>query len=356
MIKGKNTAANREKCSNTLEERISMPSLALLATSTPLLSAALAGAVPEEPAGQQDSIAPIAWTLAAAQESGPPMPAAPPPPPSPSQPDPNGQPVGEIVVDGEVGPPKSDPLESVNEESYRLVQSVDKAVIEPVADAYRDGLPEPVRDGLGNVVKNLGEPSNALNFLLQGKVGKAFETLGRLAINTTVGVGGLFDVAGKKAGLPYRRNGFANTMGYYGVGPGPYLYLPVTGATTVRDFAGSTLDQLLLPLAVGRPFNRPAYAVTYFVVNGLDQRLEFDEELAKIEASEDPYLMRRQTYLAKRRRDIAQLKGEPVPEEDNRWLEELEGKPAEAAPSAGEEPAVTPPPGGAEALLITGGR
>ncbi|MFO6446584.1 VacJ family lipoprotein [Erythrobacter sp. NE805] len=316
---------------------------ALFAASPALLSAALAGAAP------QGGIAPATWTLAAAQEA----PAAPPDPPP--QADESSEPENEIVVEGEVGPPKSDPLESVNEESYRITQAVDKAVVEPVADAYRDRLPEPIRDGLGNVVKNLGEPSNALNFLLQGKVGKAFETLGRMAINTTVGVGGLFDVAGKKAGLPYRRNGFANTMGYYGVGPGPYLYLPVTGATTARDLAGSTLDQLLLPVAVGKPFNRPAYAVTYFVVNGLDQRTEFDEELARIQASDDPYRLRRETYLAQRRRDIAELKGEPLSEEDSRWLEELEALKAPPAP-AKQGDKVTEPAGGAEALLITGGR
>ena len=76
----------------------------------------------------------------------------------------------------------------------------------------------------------------------QGKVGKAFETLGRLAINSTVGVGGLFDVAGKKADLPYRRNGFANTLGYYGVKPGAYLFLPLIGPTTVRDLVGGAID------------------------------------------------------------------------------------------------------------------
>jgi len=345
-----------------------MPSLALLAVSPPLLSAALAGAAPEEPAGEQNPIAPISWTLAAAQE--PASQATPPPPPQQPQPQPqpvaDPPPVGEIVVQGEVGPPKSDPLESVNEESYRLVQKVDEAVLEPVAHAYRDGLPEPVRDGVGNVVRNLGEPSNALNFLLQGKVGKAFETLGRMAINTTVGVGGLFDVAGKKAGLPYRRNGFGNTFGYYGVGPGPYLYIPVTGATTVRDLFGRTLDQLLLPALVGKPFDSLAYGASYFVLNGLDQRLEFDEELARIEASDDPYLMRRQTYLAQRRRDIAALKGEAPSEEDRRWLEELEGRPDETAPPAPKSADPTPaaPEGGApveapdnpETLLITGGR
>ncbi|NKB15755.1 MAG: VacJ family lipoprotein [Sphingomonadales bacterium] len=208
-----------------------------------------------------------------------------------------------------------DPIEQINAESYRITQAVDEALVEPLAYAYRDGLPEPIRDGLGNVVRNLGEPSNALNFLLQGKVGKAFETLGRLAINSTIGVGGLFDVAGKKADLPYRRNGFANTMGFYGVGPGPYLYLPVTGATTARDLLGSTLDQLLLPIAVGKPFNQTEFAASYFVVNGLDQRLAFDEEIAAIRATEDPYGVRRDTYLAQRRKEIAALKGEVVEDE-----------------------------------------
>ncbi len=333
-----------------------MSTLALFAASPSLLSAALAVAAPEpQPPLAVDG---KVWSLSAAEQVPPSQ--IPPPQSEPAQvplqdpapqPDQDGQPQNEIVVEGEVGPPKSDPLESINEDSYRITQAVDSAVVEPVADAYRDGLPEPIRDGLGNVVRNLGEPSNALNFLLQGKVGKAFETLGRMAINTTIGVGGLFDVAGKRAKLPYRRNGFANTFGYYGVGPGPYLYLPITGATTVRDLIGSTLDQALLPFAVGKPFNKPAYAATYFVVNGLDQRIAFDEELAKIEASDDPYLMRRQTYLERRRREIAALKGETVPEEDNRWTEELNAPAAIAAPADGA--AAADAPANPEAIGIT---
>ena len=161
---------------------------------------------------------------------------------------------GEIIIEGSYGPPEGDPVEKLNAESYRITQAVDEALVEPVAYAYRDGLPEPVRDGLGNVVRNLGEPSNALNFLLQGKVGKAFETLGRLAIKFDAGAGRGWSTSAAKPGigLPYRRNGFANTMGYYGAGPGAYLYLPVTGATTVRDLVGSTLDQLLLSGGGGR--------------------------------------------------------------------------------------------------------
>ncbi|RNJ61411.1 MAG: VacJ family lipoprotein [Porphyrobacter sp. IPPAS B-1204] len=336
-----------------------MPGLTLLATSPALLSAALALAEPPAapetpPPATQPVPAPLEWDLASVPAPAPQ--AEGPPPPEGEEGD---EPVNEIVVEGEYGPPKADPLESINEDSYRLTQAVDQALVEPVAFAYRDGLPEPVRDGLGNVVRNLGEPSNALNFLLQGKVGKAFKTLGRLAINSTIGVGGLFDVAGKKANLPYRRNGFANTMGFYGVGPGPYLYLPVTGATSVRDLLGSTLDQALLPFAVGEPFNRTEFAASYFVVNGLDQRLNFDEEIKDIRSADDPYLVRRQTYLAQRRKDIAELKGEPVSEEDARWLEELELLKAardkaasDAAPPAGD-PAPVEAPVDPAAVAIT---
>jgi phospholipid-binding lipoprotein MlaA len=291
-----------------------MPSVSLFATSQPLLSAALAVAspLPAEPPLIALKVEPLAWSLAD-QPTSPPAGVDPAADPAAGPEDTPPSEAGEIVVEGDYGPPAGDPAEQFNAESYRLTQAVDQALVEPLAYAYRDGLPEPIRDGLGNVVRNLGEPSNALNFLLQGKVGKAFGALGRLAINSTIGVGGLFDVAEKPAiDIPYRRNGFANTLGYYGVGPGPYLYLPVTGATTARDLLGSTLDQFLLPFVVGEPFNRYEYAVPYFIVNGLDQRLAFDAELAEIRATEDPYGVRRETYLENRRREIAALKGEVV--------------------------------------------
>lgn len=339
-----------------------MPSIALFATTSPqLLSAALAAAVPQPPPPAPVTVmalAPAGWSLAAAQDAAAPGSDTPPADAGPEAlPEAEGEAseaINEIVVEGEYGPPRTDPAEQINEESYRLTQAVDEAVLEPVAYAYRDGVPEPIRDGLGNVVRNLGEPSNALNFLLQGKVGKAFGALGRLAINSTVGVGGLFDVAGKAGIVPYRRNGFANTLGYYGVGPGPYLYLPVTGATSVRDLTGSILDQLLLPVAVGKPFNRTEYGAAYFVINGLDQRLEFDEEIASIRNSDDPYFLRRETYLAQRRRDIAQLKGEPISEEDAQWLEELEALKAQPpAPARDESVAPVEPPANPDAVIIT---
>lgn len=227
-----------------------------------------------------------------------------PPTDAPSSPD-------DIVVTARGEAPPGDPLQEVNITSYRVVQSVDKAIVAPVATGYQGIVPEPVRDGLGNALRNLSEPINFLNFLLQFKIGKAAETLGRFAVNTTFGVGGLFDVAKTKPfNLPYRRNGFANTLGFYGVEPGPYFYLPLVGPTTLRDMAGNSLDLLVLPTAVGAPFNRPAYAVPTTVIKQLNDRIEGDAAIKCLqEESADPYVETRTIYLEMRQREIDALKG-----------------------------------------------
>jgi phospholipid-binding lipoprotein MlaA len=164
---------------------------------------------------------------------------------------------------------------------------------------------------VGNALRNLTEPVNFLNYLLQFKIGKAAETLGRFAINSTFGVGGLFDVAKKTPfNLPYRRNGFANTLGFYGVEPGPFFYLPLFGATTLRDMAGNGLDMLVLPTAIGKPFNRTAYAVPTTVVRALNDRIERDAEIERLQQqSLDPYVETRTLYLEMRQREIDALRG-----------------------------------------------
>ena len=241
------------------------------------------------------------------------------PSPAPVTPEPSGgeQPTpapgspNEIVVTARGDAPPGDPLQAVNIESYRAVQAIDQAFVGPIAMGYQGIVPEPVRDGVGNALRNLTEPVNFLNFLLQFKIGKAAETLGRFAINSTFGVGGLFDVAKKKPfNLPYRRNGFANTLGFYGVEPGPFFYLPVFGATTLRDMAGNGLDMLVLPTAIGKPFNRTAYAVPTTVVRALNDRIERDAEIERLQQqSLDPYVETRTLYLQMRQREIDALKG-----------------------------------------------
>jgi phospholipid-binding lipoprotein MlaA len=297
-----------------------MSGLALIVTSPVLLAPLLAATTPATLPEPQ--VVPLFWNLSEAGD--PPLGTSVPeqgqasPPPQPNVGPEDDQVGNEIIVQGGYGPRANDPAEAINLVTYEASAAIDRLVVQPVTYAYRDAVPEPVRDGLGNVVRNFGEPGNAINFLLQGKVGKAFGALGRIAINSTIGIGGLIDVAAKPGiGIPYRRNGFANTMGYYGIGPGPYLFVPITGPTTVRDQIGVTLDQLLLPVAIGAPFNRPPYGIFYFTVNSLDTRLRDDEELAQIRASDDPYLARRSTYLARRRREIAELRGDPIPEPED---------------------------------------
>ncbi len=220
-----------------------------------------------------------------------------------------------IVVEGTAGAPPGDPMAAVNETTFRVTQKVDAAVVEPMAEVYEEDLPKPVRNGLRNFLRNLMEPVNFINYLLQLKPGKAIETLGRFAINTTIGIGGLIDVAEEEPfNLPYRRNGFANTLGYYGVGPGPFLILPLVGATTVRDLLGSGLDQLVLPLAVGKPFDTPYYAIPAYTVNSLQYRIDFDQRLDEISDSHDPYTATRRSYLCLREADIAELRNEPLPD------------------------------------------
>ena len=280
---------------------ISLACAALLTSSTP--AAMING--PDTAVLIQSAADPQQETQTAGQEQVATEPEAPPPPPDDGN---------VIVVTGENVNPMKDPLEEVNIEAFEITQEIDQALVEPIAEVYEEDIPSPIRKGLRNFLRNLMEPVNALNYLLQLKPGKALETVGRFAINTTVGVGGLFDVAKKEPfNLPYRRNGFGNTLGYYGVGPGPFLVLPLIGATTVRDLFGSTLDQAVLPFAVGKPFNTPYYVIPAYTINSLEFRIEFDERIDNIRDSDDPYYALRESYLCNREADIAALKNRPPP-------------------------------------------
>ena len=218
-----------------------------------------------------------------------------------------------ITVTGRIRTP-GDPLQNINAESYAITQAIDEAVVEPSAHAYEKSVPEPVRNGLRNFANNLHEPAVFVNFLLQLKPGKAAETAGRFLVNSTAGVAGLFDFAKRKPiNLPRRKNGFADTLGCYGVKPGPFLFLPVIGATTVRDLIGGGVDAFAIPIPVpnsaGRTLSQPYVAVPSSVARELDKRVEFDEELEIIHNSDDPYVASREYYLQKRQTQIAGLCG-----------------------------------------------
>ncbi len=204
-----------------------------------------------------------------------------------------------------------DPLRAVNAESFAVTQKVDDAVIGPVARTYKKTVPSPIRRGIHNFLYNLREPIVFLNFLLQLKPGKAAETVGRFAINTTIGAAGVFDMAKRKPfHLPRRSNGFANTLGYYGVKNGAFLFLPLVGPTTIRDLFGGAIDRLILPVGVGHPFNSTSYTIPAGILGALDHRSEFDQTLKDLhDNSPDPYAATRSFYLNRRQAEIDHLHG-----------------------------------------------
>ncbi|MFC0590320.1 VacJ family lipoprotein [Novosphingobium aquiterrae] len=275
------------------------------------IDSALPAAVAAPRAQQQDpaSVPPAPVDVAAPQTADPAQPATPAPADTPM---PSAVPT-EIVVTGRGKPPKSDPLQAINAQTFAVVQAVDSAVIAPIAYGYRSVLPKPVKDGLHNALINLTEPIVFVNDVLQLKIGRAFKTLGRFVINSTVGVGGLFDVAKRKPfNVPYHVNGFAYTMGYWGIKPGPFLFVPLLGPTTVRDLIGRTLDLALLPGVVGKPFNDPVYAIGSGALKSIDERLERDDLLTVIKDDcPDPYAAERTWYLEKRQAVIEGLHGQP---------------------------------------------
>lgn len=224
-----------------------------------------------------------------------------------------GAPVADTTVTADPGETRTagDPLEKFNRSMFTAHQKFDRAVFRPAAMGYRHVVPKPVRDGLRNAFSNLNEPVVFLNFLLQLKFGKAAETLARFVANSTLGVGGFIDVAKRgKKNLPHRDNGFGNTLALYGVKSGPYLFLPFIGPTTLRDALGGQVDGAVLPLTIGKPYDRLEYQLPRGVVTGFDARAEADSELkALFDGAVDPYATLRSVWLQNRQGEIDHLRG-----------------------------------------------
>ena len=139
--------------------------------------------------------------------------------------------------------PVKDCFESFNRGTFALNQGLDKVIFKPVAKAYRS-LPSPVRTGTSNVLVNLSSLITVPNNILQGEFKKAGVNTGRFAINTTVGILGIFNVAKKMGFSKYEKEDYGQTLGVWGVGAGCYLVLPVLGPSTVRDVTGSFVNVL----------------------------------------------------------------------------------------------------------------
>jgi len=137
-----------------------------------------------------------------------------------------------------------DPWEPLNRRIYIFNAAFDEYVFLPLVNAYEFILPDVVEDAISNFFKNLTELSNLMNSLLQFKIVKAVNTFGRIAINSTVGIGGLIDVATHVDGIKRENEDFGQTLGFYGLGPGPYLVLPIFGPSNLRDTGGLVVDSV----------------------------------------------------------------------------------------------------------------
>ncbi len=196
-----------------------------------------------------------------------------------------------------LAPSPRDPYERVNRGIYRFNSTMDRAFLKPAAKGYRAAVPSPVRKGLGNALSNLSYTTTLANNILQLKLGRAMEDLSRLIVNTTVGIGGLWDPA-TKMGIPRNDEDFGQTLGRWGVPSGPYVMLPFFGPSTVRDAPGLGVDILVTDGSGYIKDDRIRYGVLGLEVLDLRVRLlPLDETLA---GTHDPYAFIRNAYLQRR--------------------------------------------------------
>ena len=202
-----------------------------------------------------------------------------------------------------------DPFEPVNRDINQFNRDFDKVFGKPVAKGYRAVLPNAVDRGVSNFFSNIDDINSAINNLLQLKPRRAISDVGRICLNTTIGMLGLFDVA-SRVGLQSYKEDLGQTLGYWGVGDKPYLEIPVTGPNTLRDLIGRIGDLMMNPIY----YTSQGVYWSLLILRYVDARADLLETTDVLEqAAVDPYLFVRETYLQIRRSQI--YDGEP-PMED----------------------------------------
>lgn len=184
----------------------------------------------------------------------------------------------------------NDPFEGSNRFFFGVNQVLDELLLRPVSVVYRAVLPDFARNGVRNFLNNLNSPVIFANDLFQGETDRAGDTFVRFGINSTIGVGGLIDVA-KELGHPYHDEDFGQTLAVWGVEDGPYFYFPVMGPSSARDFTGFVVDRGLDPLTyVNWGDDDLEYVpIARTVLNVIDLRSRNIETLDDIERSSVDY-------------------------------------------------------------------
>ena len=234
--------------------------------------------------------------------------------------------------------PKADPFEGLNRATYKFNDTVDKAVLKPVAKGYQAVTPQFVRTGISNVFTNIGDVGTAVNSLLQGKPGNAISDAGRFIVNSTFGILGLFDLA-TPMGLEKHSEDFGLTLGKWGVDSGPYLVIPLMGPTTLRDVAARPVDAYT---GYFRYIDHIPTRNSTFGVEIIDLRANLLGASDTLDtAALDKYQFMRDAFLQRR---LSQVYDGKVPQEKRDKLEDDLDSPGPAK-STTAAPAATSPTG-----------
>lgn len=231
-----------------------------------------------------------------------------------------------------------DPFESFNRGVYAFNSDFDKKVAKPVAEGYQKTVPQVARTGISNFFSNLGDVIVLFNDLLQLKGRQAASDLSRLTWNTTAGLFGLIDVA-TPMGLPKHDEDFGQTLGYWGVGSGPYLVLPFFGPSDLRDGTGDLIDYTQVdPTGLIKPYHPTRLAVEGIdAVNTRANLLRASNLLDQ--AALDPYIFLREAYL-QRRQNLVYDGNPPLPDlgDDGGLPPDDGGLPPDEPPASGSKP------------------
>ncbi len=211
-----------------------------------------------------------------------------------------------------------DPWEGLNRSMYALNDAVDSVTLKPVAKGYKKVIPEPIRDGVSNFARNLATPRNSVNNFLQGKPSRGFSELARFLVNSTIGLGGIFDV-GTASGIEAHREDFGQTAAVWGIPSGPYVMVPFLGPQTLRDTLLMPAD---IELDVLHHVDSSSVRDRLWVLRIIDlrHRALALEDLMK--DSKDPYVTLRESYLQNREFEV--YDGNPPFEEDDEFYDDLD--------------------------------
>tara|TARA_B100001179_G_scaffold230398_1_gene217883 strand:+ start:390 stop:1124 length:735 start_codon:yes stop_codon:yes gene_type:complete len=214
---------------------------------------------------------------------------------------------------------RNDPYEDFNRAMFEFNIGVDEAVFEPTAKGYEAVTPQWGRDRVSDFFTNLNEPITFINDVLQGNGERALQTGFRFTINSTVGLAGLFDVAGYE-GLPAHDEDFGQTLAVWGVDSGPYLVMPLLGSTNPRDLVGFGVDR------AANPTNMINYTddsddevpvrIGMALLNGINARVAVKNQIETLRSQPEPYVALRRTYTSRRNSEIRNGQTDPNAYED----------------------------------------